>query len=276
MALEKITPADLQGKGVVGLPAVPGLDAPDMQRKFDEIATDVIVPKFNRLAETLAGGEGAASVGAGEGTVAQALAGLAQDKADRGNVLEKDNAAAYTPSQPYHPATKQYVDNLQFEAGAGDMIKAVYDTDQDGRVNEAEWAQNADRLGGIDAAGYALAANALQTSGGTLNGDLVMLSPASIQGRSGAGAPAQLVLNAAGGAVSVGAGGLLVGGTNVMSAIDAARAAANAAMPKAGGAFTGNVTAYSTNRDGWNLRNSIVQTSAGGVVYTNSLVFRRK
>lgn len=36
---------------------------------------------------------------------------LETDKADKNNVLELDNTTSYTPTSPYHPATKQYVDN---------------------------------------------------------------------------------------------------------------------------------------------------------------------
>jgi len=53
MAFTKILPADLTNKGVVGLPDTPGLSTSEMQEKFDEIATDVIVPKFNNLCDEL-------------------------------------------------------------------------------------------------------------------------------------------------------------------------------------------------------------------------------
>lgn len=33
-------------------------------------------------------------------------------KADKTNVLEKDNTTSYTPTSDYHPATKKYVDDL--------------------------------------------------------------------------------------------------------------------------------------------------------------------
>ena len=59
MAFTHITPADLSGKGVVGLPDTPQLSALAMQQKFDEITTDVIVPKFNALADELDNGAGA-------------------------------------------------------------------------------------------------------------------------------------------------------------------------------------------------------------------------
>lgn len=53
MAFTKIEPSDLLGKGVVGLPDSPGLTATQMQEKFDEIALDVIVPKFNNVCDEL-------------------------------------------------------------------------------------------------------------------------------------------------------------------------------------------------------------------------------
>ena len=44
-----------------------------------------------------------------------------------GNVLQKDNSASFTPTQPYHPATRRYVDDSVAAAGGGDMLQAVYD-----------------------------------------------------------------------------------------------------------------------------------------------------
>lgn len=53
MAFEKITVEDMQGKGVAGLPDTPSLSATEMQNKFEEISKQVIVPKFNALADKL-------------------------------------------------------------------------------------------------------------------------------------------------------------------------------------------------------------------------------
>ena len=53
MSFVKIEQADLANKGVVGLPDTPGLQTMEMQEKFDEIALDVIVPKFNELSTEL-------------------------------------------------------------------------------------------------------------------------------------------------------------------------------------------------------------------------------
>lgn len=46
-------------------------------------------------------------------------------------------------------------------------------------------------------------------------------------------------------------------------------------MPKAGGSFTGDVSATSTNRATLSLRNAQVQDSTGNPVSTNALIFRR-
>lgn len=53
MSFTKITQADLTGKGVVGLPDTPNMSTTEIQEKFDEIALDVIVPKFNDLSDEL-------------------------------------------------------------------------------------------------------------------------------------------------------------------------------------------------------------------------------
>ena len=53
MSLPKIEASDLTNKGVVGLPDEPGYSYTQMQEKLDEIALDVIVPKFNDLSDDL-------------------------------------------------------------------------------------------------------------------------------------------------------------------------------------------------------------------------------
>ena len=64
MAFTKITNADTSGKGVVGLPDTPGLSTNAMQKKFDELATDVIIPKHNSLIDELENTSAAESLGA--------------------------------------------------------------------------------------------------------------------------------------------------------------------------------------------------------------------
>lgn len=55
MSFTKITEGDLANKGVVGLADTPNLSTMEMQQKFDEVALDVIVPKFNQLSDELDG-----------------------------------------------------------------------------------------------------------------------------------------------------------------------------------------------------------------------------
>jgi len=49
MAINEIKPADIVNKGVIGLADVPGLTTAEMQKRMDELATDVIIPKVNEL-----------------------------------------------------------------------------------------------------------------------------------------------------------------------------------------------------------------------------------
>ena len=78
MAFTKITEADLQNKGVIGLPDTPGLSTTEMQEKFDEIALDVLYPKHNEHIDELvsasaAGNIGALNVGGTESTIQREL-----------------------------------------------------------------------------------------------------------------------------------------------------------------------------------------------------------
>lgn len=64
--LEKITPEDLAGVGVIGLPDTPRLSTEEMQKKFEETAREVIIPKFNALVDALTGENGAGGIGAAD------------------------------------------------------------------------------------------------------------------------------------------------------------------------------------------------------------------
>jgi hypothetical protein len=62
--LGKILDSDLVDKGVIGLPDIPGLSVEEMQRKFEETAREVIIPKFNALVDELSAEDAAGKVGA--------------------------------------------------------------------------------------------------------------------------------------------------------------------------------------------------------------------
>lgn len=170
MADFTITESDISGRGVVGLADTPHLDTAAMQRKFDELALDVIIPKYNELTSAL-GGEGwAESIGSGENTLKAAL----DERALRCEVLTRTNTEPFTPSGDYAPATKKYVDDYAISLGAGDMLKAVYDPDGDGCVARADTAADAEMLCGLAAESFAraplvlsatLAANGWQAAG---------------------------------------------------------------------------------------------------------------
>ncbi len=53
-------------------------------------------------------------------------------------VLIKTNLLTYTPTSDYHPCTKKYADDLVVAAGAGDMLKSVYDNNNNGTIDNAE------------------------------------------------------------------------------------------------------------------------------------------
>lgn len=74
-------------------------------------------------------------------------------KANISDVLTKNNTTPYTPTASYHPATKKYVDDSIAAAGSGYMLKAIYDTNNDGIVD------NADKLDGKHASDFALASH---------------------------------------------------------------------------------------------------------------------
>lgn len=64
MAFTKIQNSDTTGKGVIGLPDIPGLSTKEMQEKFDELVLYVIIPKHNSLIDELEDDSASASIGA--------------------------------------------------------------------------------------------------------------------------------------------------------------------------------------------------------------------
>lgn len=94
----KITSADRTGKGVTGLPDTPGLSTGDMQTRFDSLG-NLAIDKFNALVEAV------------------------------GDTITND-----TTKLPTMAAIVAYVVAM----GGGDMTKAIYDTDDDGIVDNSE------------------------------------------------------------------------------------------------------------------------------------------
>lgn len=94
----KITSADRAGKGVTGLPDTPGLSTGDMQARFDSLG-NLAIDKFNKVVDNVGGG------------------------------IENSDTKI--------PTMKDIVDYV-ISLGGGDMVKAVYDTDDNGIVDNAE------------------------------------------------------------------------------------------------------------------------------------------
>lgn len=67
----------------------------------------------------------------------------AQIEALSNNVLTKDNTIEYTPTEAYHPATKQYVDDLDIvtEVTAADVIPGTFSGEMKATATTLETAQ---------------------------------------------------------------------------------------------------------------------------------------
>lgn len=173
MAFSKITSAELVDKGVSGLPDVPGLSSADMQKKFDELSKDVVIPKFNKLIEDMESQNGAANIGmevpegieadantkavvhalakqtkensgAKHGHVNKSVLDLITDTVKKAydrlvslfeNVTEiSDTVVDKSESLPTGKAIVAYVKKM----GGGDMATSVYDKNNSGVVDDAE------------------------------------------------------------------------------------------------------------------------------------------
>ena len=154
MPFTRITDADLEGKGVIGQPEVPGLPALEMQQKVEQIVREVAIPAVNRLAGELEAEAGAASIGMElpegmpEGTPATVRGVAAAHIEDRANphAVTAAQVGAYTKAE-----TDAAIDNKVVEIGTGDMAQAVFAANgEPGVVDKAVEAKHADTA---DAAG---------------------------------------------------------------------------------------------------------------------------
>lgn len=97
MAVEIITEADLEGKGVMGQPDVPGLSAAEMQAKVEEIVRSVAIPKINEIIEKYVSGETLEQVVLASGSVSSVFGRAGAVTAMTGDyTAEQVGAAAKT------------------------------------------------------------------------------------------------------------------------------------------------------------------------------------
>lgn len=172
-------------------------------------------------------------------------------------------------------ATKQYVGEQMSAAGAGDMVKSIYDTDNDGIVNAAEVASRA--LTGIDEYAHQKEGtlHKLINENGTNNikfyatADYAAGDTFSV---NGVACTAQTADGAApvSGAFKTGAGVLCLKVGTVL--------VFQGGMPVSGGTFTGDAAAYSENRSTAGLRNIEVRTESatGTLQSTDKIIAVRK
>ncbi len=140
----KFNEAEFAGRDVTSLPTNPsqeGIGTAELKARFDNIPKMMIaLGKHNELIDALAGTEGAGNIGTqGGGNVQAKLDG----KFDKVNVTQTLGSATEKV-----PSEKAVVDALS-SAGYGDMLKAAYDKNDNGIVDDAE------KLGGQLPAYYA-------------------------------------------------------------------------------------------------------------------------
>ena len=174
MSFRKIEQTDLKGKGVTGLPDTPRLSTDAMQKKFDELAKDVIIPIYNEMIAQLEKDTAAADIGAKAtehfeeptGKLQALLDVLAaviyenqQARHTHENKLTLDEITenvkegydrlvtllkginsidkVVTGSEDRIPTSKAIAEFVE-ELGGGDMVRAIYDTNRNGIVDDAE------------------------------------------------------------------------------------------------------------------------------------------
>ena len=135
MAYKKIT--DLSGKGVTGLADTPNLSAAELQRKFDELSKDIIIPSFNSLIDEIVK----------DGEPVKSTSVKAVKKSDSGEVMYTEDGLNWSDlspskadkSQVYTKAeTEEKISERITEIGAADMNKSTYDSNHNGVVDDSE------------------------------------------------------------------------------------------------------------------------------------------
>jgi len=172
MALPTISSGDLTNKGVTGEPANPELSVSALQAKFDELSISVIVPKFQALVTALENELAGADIGATAPTgitstnkmqtiidaIASILVALeTKSETDYDPLVElltgitivTDTVDGQLTSIPTCKAITDFIEDI----GGGDMLKATYDSNNDGIVNDS------DKLGNQLPAYYATASS---------------------------------------------------------------------------------------------------------------------
>lgn len=103
----------------MGLPDTPGLSTSEMQAKFEQIAREVLVPKFNQLVDELLGPSAASQIGAkGKNRTVQGHI----DNLENPHNVTAEQVGAYTKDQ-----TEKAISDRIDQIGSADMTQATYD-----------------------------------------------------------------------------------------------------------------------------------------------------
>lgn len=103
----------------MGLPDTPGLSTSEMQAKFEQIAREVLVPRFNQLVDELLGPSAASQIGAkGKNRTAQGHI----DNLENPHEVTAEQVGAYTKDQ-----TEKAISDRISQIGSADMTQATYD-----------------------------------------------------------------------------------------------------------------------------------------------------
>lgn len=154
MPFTKIVPADLQGKGVIGQPAVPGLSVSEMQESVEQVVREVAIPAVNRLIDELeatsAGGNVGMEIPAGmPPETPENVQGVVQshiENTENPHGVTAEQVGAYTKSE-----TDEQIDKKVQAIGAADMSKAEFATSGEyGVVDKAKAAESADNAASSD------------------------------------------------------------------------------------------------------------------------------
>ena len=311
MAYKKIEDSDLLGKGVINLADTPGLSAQQMQEKFEETSRSVIIPHFNQLVDTL--------IENGVPVKSEDIVKIKKDNNgdllistdgvnwvhSSGSALDKkaDKSETYTKEE-----TEMAISKRVNDIGSSDMTKAVYDTTNNGIVDDSE------KLGGKLPNYYAVAENSWSLSGGTrltrendLNdlrevGNYFSIENGQIP-NTPINAPFNLKVYQAIGTnknwitqeiipLKPQINGLSYRRILYTEApdytwkqtewqqvaskqdVETVKTIANAAMPKSGGNFTGAAKAAYSRGGSWNIKNNAVSDSAWNEVQENISAIR--
>ena len=158
MGFERITAPILAVNNITGLDDRPNLKAADLKARFDQAGGDLLTYLLELVKDL------------------NMLIGALEDPASAQNL----GASAIWPEdgsensiQAKLEALKAYMDGLVIAAGAGDMLKNVYDKSDLGKVDTA---QNAEKLGGIPASGYAREVAGRDAKTGLADGDAFLIA----------------------------------------------------------------------------------------------------